>query len=188
MTQEKEDYDPIMGSVFKGPVDEEELEQVKKLVGFENFSLSDKPICDMKRKIALARILPLLLSGFSYEEIGDKLNIAKSTVYQILKLYYRAVDQNELVDVYWWGLFFYMRKNKPEVAFNALTQIKLKKMSLNVPTNVEEIVITWMKHEQNDGSNNSVLPASAPVDCAPEQSTVQNDSQRKALGQNDLGS
>ena len=170
-----------MGEVYKGPVDEAELAQVKKLVGFENFSLSDRPIVDMKRKMALARILPLVLSGFSYDEISEKLAIARSSVYEILKLYYRAVDQNELVDVYWWSLFFWMKKNKPEVAFNALTQLKLKKMSLNVPTNVEEIVIKWMDNEQT-GINNSVSSSARPEDCPRIESKIQDGSQRKALG------
>ena len=144
----EEDYDPIFGEVFKGQPSEEEIQLVKKLVGFESFSLSDKPVCDLKRKIALARILPLLLSGHSYDEISEKLNIGRSTVYEILKLYHKAVDQNELVDVYWWGLFFQMLKNKPEAAFNALTQIKLKHMGFNVPTEVNEIVIKWMNNEE----------------------------------------
>jgi hypothetical protein len=40
---------------------------------------------------------------------------------------------------------FYCRKNKPEVTFNALTQIKLKKMTLTQPTQPEEIQIKWIR-------------------------------------------
>jgi len=146
--EKNEDYDSVLGEAFKGSVDEEELEQVKKLVGFQNFTLSDKPICDLKRKITLSRILPLFLTGSSYDEISEKLNIGRCTVYEILKLYHKVVDQNEFVDVYWWGLFFQMVKNKPEAAFNCLTQIKLKNMGFNVPTETKEIVVTWLNKEE----------------------------------------
>jgi len=183
----EDEQDPLLEPCEKP--DDTEIEIARKMVGFNSFKLSDKPNWDLRRKVILSRILPLLFSGKTYDEIHDELNIARSQVYEILKIYYQAVDQNELVDMYWWQLFFTLVKNKPEVAFNALTQIKLKRIGLNQITQTEEIIITWMKvkNEQNSPSGNSVSPALGSETCPRLPEQIPDGSQRKALGQNDVG-
>lgn len=166
---------------------ESELEVVKRSLGFDSFKLSDTPGWDVRRKLVLSRILPLLFCGKTYDEISEELQIARSQVYEILKIYYKAVDQNELVDMHWWQLFFWAKKNKPELALNALTQIKLKKMALAMPTQAEEIVIRWVKNEQNTDGNDSV-PASLGSEAGSrELCTIPDASLRKTLGKDDVG-
>jgi len=136
----------------------------------------------------LGRILPLLMVGKTYDEISAELNIGRSRVYEILKIYYKVCDQNELVDTYWWGLFFWARKNKPELAFNALTAIKLKKMSLNMPTQAETIVIKWLTNEQNVGTGNSLPAPMGSTAITPESCTIPNVALRTKVGEDDVGS
>lgn len=181
-----EDCD-LMVEDEKSIVDPEEMAAAKKLLGFNNFKLSEDPVWDLKRKLVLGRILPLLMIGKTYDEISTELNVGRSRVYEILKIYYKVCDQNELVDTYWWGLFFWARKNKPELAFNALTQIKLKRMMLSAPVQTEEIIIKWMTDEQNSGSNDKLQASSGPETDARVTVAVSDAALRKTLGQNEVG-
>lgn len=177
--------DPILDSHENDSLSE--LEVVKQCLDFDNFKLSEIPAWDLKRKIVLAKILPLVDSGKTYDEIHEILHIARSQIYEIMKLYYAAVQQDNLVDMHWWQLFFYCKKNKPEVAFNALTQIKLKKMSLLQPAQVGEIVLKWGKDEQNTGNNDKVSAEMGPETGSRELVKIQNATLRSPLGQNDVG-
>jgi hypothetical protein len=181
-----EEKDPILDNHENDGLSE--IEVVRQSLGFEGFKLSESPMWDMRRKIVLGKILPLVFIGKTYDEIHEELHIARSQIYEIMKLYYAAVQQDELVDMHWWQLFFYCKKNKPEVAFNALTQIKLKKMALAQPTQVGEIVLKWGKDEQNTGNNDKLSSTVGPEVSSRELVPIQNVALRKTLGQDDLGS
>jgi hypothetical protein len=180
-----EQPDPILDS--EEGKNDTEADIVKRSLGFDSFKLSEVPSWDLKRKMVLARVLPLLFSGKTYDEISEELHVARSQVYMILKIYYKAVDQNELVDMHWWQLFFWAKKNKPELALNALTQIKLKKMSLNQPTQAEEIVIKWIGNEQDTGNNHQLPPTMGPENSSRQLCTLQDAPLRTSMGQNNVG-
>jgi hypothetical protein len=167
----------------------EELEEVKRVLGehYSEFKLSEKPACDWKRKILLAKILVLQQEGLSYTQISEKLDIARCQVHDILAVYYRVVDQSGVLEPVWFSLLYRLMKEKPEVAFNALTALKLKRMGLNTPTEIGEIKVSWPVNEQNNGVNNQLSAQTGPAIGSPEPCTVPNVALRKTLGQNDVG-
>ena len=182
-----EEKDPLV-DVEKGK-DFSEEELLKRSLDFSNLKLSDKPHWDLKRKLILAKILPLWDSGKTYDEIHEILGIARCQVYEILKLYFKQADHNDLVDLYWWQLFHTLVKSKPEAAFNALTQIKLKRMMQAQPTQAGEITIKWGgKDEQNTRDNHSVSASLGSEVDARLSCTVQNEPLRTQMGENDVGS
>ena len=85
-----ETEDPILGKLEAFTTEEYEI--VRKSLGFNNFKLSEEPVWDLRRKFVLARVLPLLMSGKSYDDIHVELGIARSQIYEILKIYYKVVD------------------------------------------------------------------------------------------------